>query len=183
MKVIVNATSIGLWQEIICEAEAACATPLKAELEYYLAAMLIRYMNKPEIAKEVMASRFLESIKHSPKQRQFALQQVGDTCLLFSGLFPGMAEKRLVKISYFVNLGRSAYANISSTSNDLYDLLTQEFVPLMDVLQSIRKHSTDYPELLPLQAYDLWQEANSQRALKVLKQYTNSQDICLIKGK
>ena len=183
MKVIVNATSISLWQEVIQEAEAACATPLKAELEYYLASMLIRYMNKPEIAKDILATQFLECIKQSPKQRQFALQQVGDTCLLFSGLFPGIAEKRLVKISYFINLGRCAYANISSTNNDLYDLLTQEFVALMDVLQSIRQYTPDYPDLLPLQAYDLWQEAGSQRALKVLKQYTTSQAICLIKAK
>src|SRR5262249_52839092 len=97
-----------------------------------------------------------------------SLQNVGDQCLLFVGLFPHAAEKKHVKINYFVDLGRSAYANISHTVNDLYWSLAIQFVALMDVLQSIR-HT---PDLLPLEAFEQWSELDSQRALQILNEYT-----------
>ncbi len=172
MKVLVNSTPVALWRDIVHEAEATCATPLIEELESYLVFLLVRYMTRPEVVKQIMATQFLESLKLAHKERELALQQVGDACLLLSGLFPGIAEKRLVKISYFINIGRSAYATISRESDDVYGLLTQEFVLLMDVLQSVRQYTRECPDLLPIQAYDLWNESGSKRALRILRQYS-----------
>jgi hypothetical protein len=174
MKVLTHSTPVALWQKIVHEAEAACEITLQHELEAYLVFLLSRYINKPEIAKLAMATELMQALQSSRTSRDIALQGVGDTCLLFSGLFPGMASKRLVKISYFVSLGRGAYCAISKKSNDLYDLLFQEFVSIMDVLQSIRQHTVHHPDLMPLEAYDLWNDAGSKRALKVLKQYSNA---------
>jgi hypothetical protein len=187
MKVIMNSTPAALWQTIIHEAEIACATTLPAELEAYVVMLMMRYMDKPELAKEVIATQLLEGLNQRAGQRTEALQRVGDICLLFSGLFPGVAQKRLVKISYFINLGRGAYATVSRTSNDLYFTLAQQFVAIMDILQSASQQA---PALMPIQAYELWNECGSQRALRVLKQYTqatplsinNTQD-CIIKLK
>jgi hypothetical protein len=179
MKVLVSATPVALWQEIIHEAENVCGTHLQEEIEAYLVFMLVRYMDKPEMVKQIMATSFLEGLKLSAHQRELMLQGVGDGCLLLSGLFPGAAEKRLVKISYFINLGRSAYSNISRANNDVYSRLTRQFVPIMDVLQSTRRYTKDYPDLLPLQAYDLWNESGSQRALAVLKQYTKATPVSI----
>jgi len=174
MKLLVSATPVSLWQEIIHEAEETCDVILQEELEAYLVFLLVRYTTKPDIAKNLMAAQFLQGIEFNKKERELALQNVGDNCLLFSGLFPGIAEKRLVKISYFTNMGRTAYATISEKSNDIYSSLSQQFVSLMDVLQSVRLYSDQYPDLLPIQAYDLWNETGSQRALKVLRQYSSA---------
>jgi hypothetical protein len=170
MKLLINPNPNGLWRDIIHEAEAECRSNLQVELESYLIDLLVRFTNKPEVAKQIMGIQFMESLKQTPTERDVALQNVGDSCLIYSGLFPGIAEKRLVKISYFVDLGRSAYSTISRTSNDLYDLLTQRFVALMDILQSLGKRH----ELMPIQAYDLWNDTNSQRALRTLRQYSNA---------
>ncbi len=174
MKVLVNSTSMAAWHEIIHEAEANCAIVLTEETEAYLVFLLMRYLEKPEIVKQVMAEEFLEGLQLAAGQREQILRGVGDKCLLFSGLFPKMAERRLVKISYFVNLGQSAYATLARTRYDLYASLARQFVTLMDVLQSIRSDTRDFPDLLPLQAYDLWNETGSKRALKVLNQYTQA---------
>jgi hypothetical protein len=157
-----------LWQEVIKNAESRCAVTLKVELESYLISMLVRHTDKPHLSKQVFATAFLEALQLNEHQRHLSLQQVGDQCLLFAGLFPLAAEKRLVKISYFVNLGQSAYSAISQRTNDLFGSLAFQFVVLMDVLQSIR--ST--PDLLPLQAYEQWTEVGSQRALQILRKYT-----------
>jgi hypothetical protein len=172
MKILIQSTPVALWHEIIHDAEATCSISLNEELESYLVFLMMRYTSQPDIVKKIMATHFLEGVNSSPSKKLLVLQQVGDNCLIFSGLFPKMAEKRLVKISYFVNMGRTAYSAISQHQSDLYDSLSNHFVPLMDVLQSVRHSVKDFPDLLPFEAYDLWNETGSLRALSVLKQYT-----------
>lgn len=172
MEILTNSTPLALWHDIIHKAEATCSIALQEELEAYLVFLLMRYCDKPEQFKQIIATQFLESLKMTSKKGEIYLQEVGDKCLLYSGLFPGLAEKRLVKISYYVNLGQSAYGRISKDNNDLYYRLARHFVPLMDILQSVRVDSENHPDLLPLQAYELWNETGSKRALSILKQYT-----------
>ncbi len=173
--------TLSLWRKIIHEAEAVCSVTLTEILESHLAHLLFRYTNKPELAKQILALEFLNGVDLPPHQRETALQEVGDKCLLVSGLFPKLAEKRHVKIGYFVNLGRSAYSSISHNEEDFYDNLSRYFVPMMDTLQSIRHYSSEFPDLLPLDAYELWHETGSQRALKTLQIYTRATPISIKK--
>jgi hypothetical protein len=173
--------TLALWRKIIHEAEAVCSIALTDNLESHLAHLLFRYTNKPELAKQILALEFLNSVDLPPHQREVALQEVGDKCLLVSGLFPKLAEKRHVKIGYFVNLGRTAYSTVSRNGDDLYDALSRHFVPMMDTLQSIRQYSSEFPDLLPLDAYELWHETGSQRALKTLQIYTRATPVSMKK--
>lgn len=156
-----------LWQDEVRLAEERCQVRLHRDLEDYLAQLLQRFAQRPDLAKSVIATEFLQALQEPTIARRFALAEVGDQCLLLSGLFPGVAEKRHVSVRYFVDLGRSAYAHISITTSDLYALLAQQFVMLMDILQSLNQQHI----LLPLEAYELWQELGSKRALKLLREY------------
>src|ERR1700722_775332 len=108
MALLHQSTSIQLWHDLVTDAEKVCDISLKKEVESYLVFLLIRYTTSPEVIKQIIATDFLQSVQLSPSLRQLALQNVGDKCLLVSGLFPTIAKKRLVKISYFVNLGQSS---------------------------------------------------------------------------
>jgi hypothetical protein len=165
---------IALWKDAIRHGEKLCSVTLQSELEEYLVSLLVHYTNKPEFAKQIIALKFLESMQAAPNQRMLGLRMVGDQCLLFSGLFPHIADRKQVKISYFVDMGRSAYAAISAKAYDLNDLLAGQFVILMDVLQSIRQFSDDIPDLTPLAAYEQWNTLGSARALRALKNYTGA---------
>lgn len=169
MNLLTGATPI-LWQDLVKLAEDRCSVTLEHEVEAYLVTLLSRYTNKPEVAKQILATAFLKALNANKPQRELSLQDVGDQCLLFAGLFPRVTQKRLVKVSYFVDLGRSAYASISNKTNDIYDLLALQFVVLMDVLQSLREPPH---HLMPIEAYELWQEVGSHRALKILQEYTS----------
>jgi len=169
MELLTNTTSLALWQDVVRRAEGQCDVILDEHLESYLVMLLNRYTNRPEMINRVIATAFLEAIDLPNQQRLFSLQEVGDQCLLFAGLFPKIAEKRQVKLGYFVDMGRSAYSAISDTTNDLYGNLAIQFVILMDILQSIRTN----PELMPMEAYEQWQELGSQRAYKILLGYTS----------
>jgi hypothetical protein len=175
MKVLVNSSPLSLWQNVIQEAQYICSTELQKDLELYLISLLMRYMNKPEFVCQAVAPQLLQGLNtNESKHREPLLQKVGDSCLLLSGLFPNHADKRLVKLSYFIKIGQGAYIAISKTSNDIYSLLAQQFVSIMDILQSIRQYAKEIPDLLPLQAYDLWNETGSQRAFRILKQYSQA---------
>lgn len=166
MSLLTTNDTLGLWQTVVKEAEGQCAIILEKELEAYLVALLMRYTNQPDVLQHTAATSFLNAF-HNDVHRTSSLQHVGDQCLLFSGLFPRIAEKRHVKLSYFVKLGQSAYSAISGTANDLYGSLSMQFVMLMDVLQSIRQPA----DLLPLEAYEQWSTLGSQRALQMLQSY------------
>ncbi len=170
MNLLTNTTTLALWHDVITQAQHRCDVSLDKELESYLILLLDRYTNKPELLKQIIATAFLDALQLKRQQREVSLQHVGDQCLLFTGLFPHMIEKRHVKMSYFVDLGRSAYASMFSGSNVIFNTLAVEFVLLMDVLQSVRQCS----ELLPLQAYEQWHELGSQRAYRILQSYTQA---------
>lgn len=174
MELLLQSTPVALWHDIIHDAEKSSSIALPEELESYLVFLLMRYLNKPEMLKQIIAYEFLQGVNLPASQRAVVLQDVGDKCLLFAGLFPFIADKRLVRISYFVNMGQSAYSTISKEHSDLYGVLGMKFVSLMEVLQSIRAHTREYPDLLPLQAHELWSDTGSQRAFSVLKQYTSA---------
>ncbi|WP_232019644.1 hypothetical protein [Candidatus Rickettsiella viridis] len=96
---------------------------------------------------------------------------------MFAGFFPEQAEKRHVKIKYFIELGRTAYVQVASLSKKqsatLYQSLSCGFISLMEVLHAIRGLSDPLNELSPLQAFELWTDVKSQHALDVLKRRTS----------
>ncbi len=169
MQILTNRNTIQLWQELVKNAEEGCRIVLKEPLESYLIALLMRYINQPEVVDKIQAVEFLKAHQQRHEVREAALQRVGDECLLFTGLFPHIAQKRHVKPQYFVDLGRAAYASISKTTTDLYAKLAVEFVALMDILQSLGPH---HAALLPLEAYEQWSELGSKRAKQVLESYS-----------
>src|SRR5579862_6037428 len=109
MNVLTAPNSILLWQDVIKDAKTSCALQIDDELESYLVWLLYRYTDKPDIIRRVVAIHFLEAMQLSDQQRNYSLQQIGDQCLLFAGLFPRIHQRRSVKIAYFVEVGRTAY--------------------------------------------------------------------------
>ncbi|MBI5448444.1 MAG: hypothetical protein HY939_06965 [Gammaproteobacteria bacterium] len=176
MSLVVEPTSVAQWQSLILEAERACEVNLGVDTESYLVFLLMRFVGRPEMAASVLGLEFLESAHDLSHAREDKLRDVGDKCLLYSGLFPGRAERRRVNISYFVKLGQAAYCTLSDHSPRLaafYEVLCEKFVAMMEVLQTTRELKEDKSALSPLEAYSLWEDLRSQHALVDLKRYTD----------
>ena len=179
MAIMTHPGDITIWYEIVHDAEKSCSVTLQQEVESYLVFLLIRYLRRPELVSSVMATCFLDALQAPLVARNEMLRAIGDQCLLLSGLYPDVAKKRRVRIGYFVGLGRSAYVASSAVTDDLYAQLGGLFVPLMDVLQSLRHSDSRFPDLLPMEAMELWSETGSRRALSILKQYTGALPLSL----
>lgn len=171
---VLNPTSTAQWHSLIHEASQATGISLDEELESYLVFLLMRFVDCTELASSVIATEHLSGLNAEGCQKKQILRDVGDKCLLFSGFFPGIAEKRLVRISYFVRLGRSAYGVLSNhhqdLSKELFSSLSEKFISLMDVLQSAQSLADNYALLSPLQAAELWTDTRSCFASKTLSE-------------
>lgn len=172
---VLQPTDTAQWHALVGEAQQACRHHLDEHLESYLVFMLMRFTERADLLARAMALEFLDAQADSGAQQPDRLRDVGDKCLLFSGLFPRLAEKRLVRVSYFVRLGRSAYhqlaARLDSRSDGLYAQLAGTFVPVMDVLQAMRGLSGQ-PALGPLAAAELWADTGSRAAYQALTHAT-----------
>jgi hypothetical protein len=165
-RLILEPTSQSQWQALVQDAQTSCDRRLDEALESYLVFMLMRFTDKPHCMTRIMAEDYLRSQAFTGEQRVERLRDVGDHCLLFSGLFPQLAERRLVHISYFVNLGQASYQQLSDLMDRswsvLYEQLSAAFVVLMDILHAMRELGGQ-TALSPIQALDLWQETGSRR--------------------
>jgi len=176
--IITHPTELAQWHALINDAQQACTIVLEEELESYLVFLLMRYSQQPQMVSTIFATEFLQSLSQTGEQQHQQLRNIGDQCLLISGLFPGRAQQRQVKLSYYVNIGQSAYGVLSGNEQAslaaMFKNLCHDFVALMDVLQTTRDMAGAGLDLLPLDAQELWEETHSQRALEILKNYTDS---------
>lgn len=173
-ELILEASETAQWHALVQQAEEQYGCHLDEAMESYLVFMLMRFMGKQDLGSQALAMDYLRAHGLPTSLRLDQLRDVGDQCLLLSGLFPQRAEKRLVRVSYYVDMGRSAYHHLSGqiqyATAELYRQLAEAFVTLMDVLQTIRQFST--PALQPIQTLELWSDTGSRNAFESLS--TNS---------
>jgi hypothetical protein len=172
---VLQPTDTAQWHALVSDAQHACQQHLDEPLESYLVFMLMRFTERADLLARAMALEFLDAQTEAGFHQPDRLRDVGDKCLLFSGFFPQIAEKRLVRVSYFVSLGRSAYhqlaARVDRSSNSLYAQLAEAFVLVMDVLQAMRGMAGP-PVLGPLAAAELWADTGSRAAFQALAEAT-----------
>ena len=175
-KLILHPTETSQWYALINEAEALRNASLSEDLESYLVFLLMRFISNTELASSVLAMDFFHSQRHVGEYRKQLLRELGDKCLLFSGLFPGRAVRKRVEINYFVSMGQSAYGSVSiieePTTRSLFSALAQEFVSMMDVLQATRYVCDVENPLYQMQTCELLRESDER--LPILKKNPKS---------
>jgi hypothetical protein len=164
-ELVLYPTTTAQWHALVNDAQLECALELGDELESYLVYLLMRFSTRPDLAHSVMALKFLEGMTNEGRVRALHMRDVGEQCLLLSGLFPRRAQRRRVKLSYFVELGQGAFYDLAGRAQDelaqLYAAICQYFVKMMDVLQAMRQMGGE-PALDRLAALELWQDTGSE---------------------
>lgn len=148
--IVIYPTDTAQWQALVSEAEVALNYLLGEDIESYLVFLLMRFTEKPEFVKSVLAVDFLESVHGMKHEKSQKLREVGDKSLLFSGLFPQIAQRRRVDLNYFIDVGQTAYSRLAylvEVSTDLYAGLCHEFVHLTQLLHIMRDISLQRPIL------------------------------------
>jgi len=174
----IEPTETAQWHTLVREAEGRLGRRLDEDLESYLVFLLMRFAGRPELAARVLALDYLRGVRAGGRMRIDALRDVGDQCLLYSGLFPRRARRRNVRVSYFVDLGRTAYqqlgASLQHGAAEIYLRLAEHFVALMDVLLALRGGPGERRLLDALEAVELALETGSEAARARLAEWTGA---------
>jgi hypothetical protein len=164
-RILTHPSQTALWHELVREGEQRVGRELGEERENYLVMTLMRHIDDAPLPHRVMAFELLEALQRNGRQRQQDLRDVGDRCLLISGLYPELAQRRRVQLAYFMDLGRGAYARlaqeVSAALAALYGELANTFAELVRVLFALREFSGAVPALAPLDRYVLALDAHS----------------------
>jgi uncharacterized protein YjiS (DUF1127 family) len=164
---ILDSSELSQWHTLVQEAERDYGCHLNEELQSYLVFALMRFAKNRQFNSKALALDYLTAHHLSDHLHNKQLRDIGDQCLLVSGLFPQSAIKRHVSVSYYVDMGRSAYHHIGRATQhamaELYQQLAESFILLMDLLQTIRQYSV--PVLQPIDAFELWDKTGSRSAL------------------
>ncbi len=172
--IITDGSANQQWRDLINDAMENCECSLDEELESYLVFALVRFTQSQELANSVMALEYLESVAEPGANKYSQLRDVGDKCLLFSGLFPQAFRNKLFNIGYYINMGRTSYSQLGMSVQKgfagLYHKLSEYFVTLTDVLHSMRELNGS-PVMNEAEKYRLWIDFNSDYARKSLREF------------
>lgn len=175
-KLVVEPTITSQWQKLVKDAAITSEYKLDDELESYLVFLLMRNADRPEMTDSVLALEYLQGMLNEGTQRTEQLREVGDKCLLYSGLFPEHAYHKHVHIHYFIDIGQASYQQIAETLQrsyaKMYQRLSEYFVMLMEILQTIREMGREYC-MNALTLHELSSECGSIRARNILNSKYN----------
>lgn len=141
-KLIIHPTETSLWHALVNEAQANTSVVLPENTESYLVFLLMRFTQGTALTESVLALDLLEAMNALHHRQARLLRDVGDRSLLLCGLFPGMAEKRGVNLTYFSDVGQAAYQTLAEIEapnmGALYLQLSAQFASLQLILQALR---------------------------------------------
>jgi hypothetical protein len=93
---------------IVQETQKDTGYDLPVHLEHYIVMVLAIHIDKPIWQPE---SSFAEKILTIDNKSN--AKQLGDTCLFVSGVFPKYGSKKGLPRSYYQNIGKTSYSQIS----------------------------------------------------------------------
>jgi hypothetical protein len=144
-KIITHQTQAAHWHELIILAQKDVKIVLDHEVEAYVVMMLMRHMCRTDLADVVLSLEYLKALELPEKSQNTQIQIVADQCLIHAGLFPDRAMRKSVSTHYFIDLGRSAYAQLMErlsfvmpSLSALYFKLCAEFNAISNVMLNMR---------------------------------------------
>jgi len=111
-------------------------------------------------------------------ERRQSLRRLGDVALFISGLFSHSLRRKLVDVDYYVAMGGSAYALLSSAAprsapaaalSPVFAELSQKFCDFVDVLAEVGEDANFAGDSDLLRSYELWLHTGSRRAERQLR--------------
>ncbi len=154
---ILQGAAAQLWLDLLRESERRQNLPLEEDAESYLVFALLRHCQDADMVRRILALEYLGAFESAGLQRVEALRDVGDRCLLLSGLFPRIAERRRVSRRYYIDIGQGAYAAVGDLARRIYgDLFAQlagAFERMVRVLGGVRGEALPEAVAAPVLAH------------------------------
>ena len=127
---------------------------LPKSIKDYLINLLCFYLNTKQLFEKkegetkfhekTLLDWYKKSQNSSKQEKLYLLKRMGDFSLYWSGFFRKAIKKKLVHLSYYEEMGRTAYHHISQsydTRPNIFNDLSRDFREFSEILFSIQKQS------------------------------------------
>lgn len=158
------------WRALITHAQTVAGVQISPSVEEYLVSLLFRQIGAGDVLPSELGSVLGEPGGHILDAGARQPSVFGDRCLLLAGLLPERAIAEGVPLARLVEVGLNAYREYASKHRStVHGQLADEFVRVMDVLQTLRALQSGEPCIDGLNAYHLWHELGSAHGWRVLR--------------
>ena len=151
-------------------------------VEYYLVNLLKDYLKAEELytatsggfQQKPLAILLGEALQADSSTRIRILKRIGDHSLFTAGFFPASFQNQMVDVDYYVQMGGSAYGNLSQLLNrqpafeEIFTELASRFVAYVDILSEVSEKSSMLSDSDLLRIYEAWLKTGSERAKQKL---------------
>ena len=128
------------WYDLLVEAQKETSIFLPPSLEHYVSLLLKHYLSRLDFFEEPIGIELLACATKTVPLIQY--QDVGDRCLIISGLFPDLVVRKNVSQGYLKKIGKSAYYQVSlqsdKTIQPLFFHLYTQFEEISTILGHFR---------------------------------------------
>jgi len=153
------------------------------EAEFYLVNLLNEFTKTENLytasanntpVEEPLALMLGRAVEAPPATRNMILKKIGDISLYIAGFFEESLARKLVDITYYVNMGGSAYHSLSALHSatgpmgQLFDELAHKFVPFTDILSEVSDKTHFHSDSNLLLLYEKWLRTGSIRSKDLL---------------
>jgi hypothetical protein len=123
--------------------------------------------------RSTLAELYLKAMNSETNVRYDLLKKLGDTSLYITGFFSESLNRKVVDVSYYVNMGESAFHSLANTVNEeaysnLYKDFSKHFVKYMEALNYISKQTNLQKDSNLLKLYENYQKTGSELMREVL---------------
>jgi len=126
--------------EIVLEGEYKAGITLDHETEAYVVQLMARYIDRPELNKEPVATKMLSGLQMPADKKRAVLKNVADECLLINGLELG--RTKWPTENYYIDMGRLAYSNVAYIERPpemFYEDLAKKFTIISKVIRKTKQ--------------------------------------------
>ena len=125
--------------DIVLESEYKLGVNLDHETEAYVVQLVARYIDRPNINKDPIATKMLSGMQMPKEQKKSVLKEVADECLLIDGL--SLGKNRWPSVRYYQDIGKIAYSNVAYITNPpetFFEELASNFSLISTVIGKIK---------------------------------------------
>jgi len=169
------------FHEMVVEAQERQNLKLSENVEFYIVNLLCGFLRNAETDDEenCLALILKKALESSLPEKINLYKKLADTALYFSGFFQEYFNRKSFDIKYYVNMGESAYGELSNllkgkatyntTMSNIYFEMSKNFTIAVDILLDISEqtHLTDNNRTT-LSLYDAWLNTTSIKLEKEL---------------
>lgn len=164
------------FREVLSSAMRNQGVEATSATEFYLVNLLSHFTHLP-VNDEPLGLKLVDAQTRPPEERLQALRDVGDHSLYVSGLFADSLERRNVDVDYYVQIGGSAYRQLSQHNRYARDVqgtifaeLSDKFDRFVEVLAEVGVGSNLGSPTTLVSLYERWLRTGSDWAERRLRE-------------